>query len=1298
MSATNQKGRCRGGLRDEGSLESLQADGCCSLSSSLGQPDAGDRCCNRETKRSEAQQSCCNLKPEGTDALQSCCNQKSKDREAVATPTTATVADGQCPPQQGCDMLESPHVVCGSHGESTGTDISSRGRDMDRNMVDSGCKEKQANSNCDKGKKREQSCCSKDGAFSKPKDLFSPGPLSLISADNTGLDLCCPGPIATEDTDMIEQHPLSIVGEDTCCTTDVDCECSEECLFEYASYLCSVNSEHREDQAFFPEEDECCTGKKSSDEPKMVPVSPGSALPRSSELPPRRPSHILRKMTAMTCAKHLNMAVEYASDIATGAALGNMSSTVTASIRAAEASYVSSISNIIRRCFCRGTRRFPFPGDKSCCMVRRERKRNLAEPFRDSTSACSKLFSEDKIDKIDTIPTPPQRSPQSDVEMGNVDRLHALSLGVVGMTCGGCESKLRNTLNSYPGISEVRTSFILNRADMTYDPSRVSDPAEIISRVKKVTGFTCTILRTGLAGDAVVGERVHIKNLSLKGRDVVQQMDGVSHISLLRDATYEVFYNPQTVGIRDILEAGNVHVGGSEPCAELVPNSSSEEVAEATENAHWLWLIVRSLVATVFTIPVLVFAWAPVARYSPFPKQMSFISWSFALATVVQLLAIPIYQYAFRSLIYQKEIDMDVLVVLSITSAYIYSVVAFVFEVRHSTETTVLGHPIFETSSLLVTLILLGRLMATWVKRKAQNAIKLSTSQSKSARVIRRASPRHGFHSCPSTNLEDGETKFIDICLLHYGDIIQGMASEHIVTDGIIVNGSAEIDEAHITGENVPVVRTTKAFVYAGSTIINGQINYRVTRLVSENTLSIVKRLVSTAASSRTKILERADLAASFLTPIILVVACISFLVWVLVNRFARDWTDTESSINALTHAIAILAISCPCALVLAVPMVLAVSSTVAAKKGVLFKTGEALEVGRQITHVVFDKTGTLTSGELSVIRETLLCEGSSETRQEINRMAAMLTKGNRHPVSLAIAQYIASKGTQASVCGELEPTIIVGKGVEIATENGTIKGGSPSWLGLENHPKVKQLLNEALTAFCVTQNGALLAVYGLAGTIRPEAVGVLQKLRSKKITTHLLSGDNPSAVTAVAAELNFDMDNVRSLCQPDSKAAYIRNLQTPSSMQPELAASPRSRFWLRPRLQSQNNKVLFIGDGTNDAPALSQADLGICMTNATDIAADAADVGILSGSLHGLLSFLELSHSATRRIQINIAWAVAYNVFAVLFAGGAFEAVGFRIQPSYAGAGEIVSLVPVIVVSLSLGFSLSWLYGGRAT
>ncbi|PGH34269.1 hypothetical protein GX50_02946 [[Emmonsia] crescens] len=1229
------------------------------------------RCCTgcvRDDSSSVYSRSSCLRNPD--DDHKSCCNPEPKENEGEEADKLRPSTPGPL----GCDMLEG-----------------------DQDVVGDCCKEK-ATDNSDKGKEKEQSCCSKDGTCSTRKSPPPCGPSSPTAKGDNGLDSCCSGQATVSPTYSIEHPPpASIRDENPCCKTDGECECSDACLVEYAAHLCSMDDQHSGDQACSPESEDCCTREEYRNnnsltlprECKRDSAMSRLSLPKNFELPPRHPDHVIRRRPTRTpCTRHLNMASEHAAE-AVPKEDDKISATFASSLEVAEATYVSNISNIIRRCFCKGPRRLVFPDEKSCCMLSRERKQGLLQDGCTSNSSSSKPST----DKIDTMVTPSEQTPEIDIEKGNVDKLYALSLGVVGMTCTGCESKLRNTLNSYPGVREVRTSFMLNRADFVYDSSIVSDPAEIVSRIKKVTGFTCTVLRTGLAAVDVAGERERIRNLDLKGLDTIQQLDGVSHVVPLRDGTYEVFYNPQTIGIRDILDATNFYPGRSKGgSAELALDSSSEEIAQATANAHWFWLVGRTVVAAVFTIPVLVFAWVPVARYAPFPKQTSFISSSFVLATVVQLLAIPIYKHAFRSLIYQKEIDMDVLVVLSITSAYIYSVVSFVFEIRLSTDNTVLGHPIFETSSLLVTLILIGRLMAEWVRRKAQNAIKLGTSQPKSAHVVRKASPYNSRHASPFIDFGDNQPEFIDSSLLHYGDIIQGKASENIVTDGIVVDGSAEMDEAHITGENEPVIRPKKAYVYAGSTIINGQINYRVTRLVSENTLSIVKRLVSTAASSRTRTLERADLAASYLTPIILAVACIAFLIWVLVNRSVRNWADTKSSINALTHAIAILAISCPCALALAVPMVLTVASTVGVKKGVLFKTGAALEVGCKISHVIFDKTGTLTSGELAVLHGILLCEESGQTCQEISRIVGMVTKGNRHPVSLAITQYLASNCTQTNTTAEVNSTIIIGKGVEVTTEKGTIKGGSPSWLGVETHPKVKELLDASLTTFCVAQNDTLLAVYGLTGTIRPEAAAVLQKLHSKKITTHLLSGDTPLAVSAVATELNFNMDNVRSLCQPDSKAAYIRNLQT--SITPSSASSTstfRSRFRWRPRARSTTSKqkVLFVGDGTNDAPALSQADLGICMTNATDIAADAADVGILSGSLHGLLSFLDLSQQATRRVQINIAWAVLYNLFAVLFAGGAFEAVGFRIEPSYAGAGEMVSLVPVILVSLSLG--LSW-------
>ncbi|OJD28448.1 hypothetical protein ACJ73_00135 [Blastomyces percursus] len=1175
----------------------------------------------------------------------------------------------------------------------------------DQGVIDDDRGKEMAADNSEKGKGKRISCCGREETCYRfkmppPRRLSSP-----ITDLENGLESCCSGRATVWPSYSIRAPPPSIVDGNSCCRGDGDSDYLDECLVEYATRLCSMDDEHSEDTASLALWENCCVREEYRDESLTLPREsrryssmPGLPLPESAQLPPRRFGHIFsRQRVRKTCRRHLRMASEYVSDTGRREEQSAFSA-FSGSIKAVEASIVSRISNVVHRCFYRAPRRLAVPDDKFCCRRSREHKHCLLQNGCRSTLISSK-HSADKVNATENAAKP---TPEIDIEKGNIDKVYALSLGVVGMTCTGCESKLRNLLNSYTGVSVVRTSFMLNRADLVYDSSIVSDPAEITSRIKKVTGFTCTILRTGLAATYVSGERVRIRNLTLKGLDIIQQIDGVSHVVPLRDGTYEVCYNPQTTGIRDMLDTVNASTEtSSRGHAELATDSSSEDIAHAVADSHWHWLVGRTVVAAMFTIPVLVFAWAPLARYTPFPKQTSFISSSFALSTVVQLLAIPIYMHAFRSLIYRREIDMDVLVVLSITSAYIYSVVSFAFEIRLLTDRTVLGHPIFETSSLLITLILLGRLMAAWVRRKAQNSIKLGTSQPKFARVVGKASPNTNKNSRASTFLDSGDLQpdSIDSSLLHYGDIIQGKASENIVTDGIIVSGSAEIDESHITGEHEPVVRSRKAYVYAGSTIFNGQINYRVTRLVSENTLSIVRRLVSAAASSRTRVLERADLAASYLTPIILAVACIAFLIWVLVNRFVRNWDDAKSSVDALTHAIAILAISCPCALALAVPMVLTVASTVGARKGVLFKTGAALEVGSNISHVVFDKTGTMTSGELAVLCETPLCEESGKSFQEISRMAAMVTRGNRHPVSLAITQYLASNGTQASTTlrPEVDTRIVIGKGIEITTDKGTtIKGGSPSWLGVESHPKVKDLLEASLTTFCVVQDDTLIAVYGLISSIRPEAAAVLKKLHGKNITTHLLSGDNPLAVRAVATFLNFDAANVRSLCQPDSKAEYIRKLQmapipTDSIFSTTFLSRLLHHLLLRSLPSPRKGKVLFIGDGTNDAPALSQADLGICMTNATDIAADAADVGILSGSLAGLLTFLDLSQQATRRIRLNVAWAVVYNVFAVLFAGGAFEAVGFRLEPSYAGLGEVVSLLPVVVVSLSLGVSWSW-------
>jgi len=296
-----------------------------------------------------------------------------------------------------------------------------------------------------------------------------------------------------------------------------------------------------------------------------------------------------------------------------------------------------------------------------------------------------------------------------------------------------------------------------------------------------------------------------------------------------------------------------------------------------------------------------------------------------------------------------------------------------------------------------------------------------------------------------------------------------------------------------------------------------------------------------------------------------------------------------------------------------------------------------------------------------------------------------MGTQGNRHPVSMAVHEHVrlALTGSTMQLSSDVES--IVGAGLTAKLDGFILKGGKPDWCGagILKHPVMDDLRQQALTPFIVIRYKAaygilsagdieLVAAFGVDDFVRPEAATIVDALQRKEIRTHLLSGDHIGVVQRVATDLGFPLTQVRGSCTPESKAEYIRGLQ----------ATKVSSPWKKYTSQGSKGKVLFIGDGSNDAVALAQADVGMSMCYATDVAAGAADVGILTDSLHGLPLFLALSRRITRTVWINIVWALLYNVFAILLAGGAFEAVGVRIEPSYAGIGELVSVLPVLVTS----------------
>jgi P-type E1-E2 ATPase len=334
--------------------------------------------------------------------------------------------------------------------------------------------------------------------------------------------------------------------------------------------------------------------------------------------------------------------------------------------------------------------------------------------------------------------------------------------------------------------------------------------------------------------------------------------------------------------------------------------------------------------------------------------------------------------------------------------------------------------------------------------------------------------------------------------------------------------------------------------------------------------------------------------------------------------------------------------------------MVIVISGGVAAKHGVVFKSATAIETACKACHVVFDKTGTLTHGKLSVTEEVYLLE-----KQDLATSVALgLTCDSKHPVSIAISTYLEEKGVEAAKISDTRS--ITGEGVDGTIDGVSVRCGNTRWLSAEIHPEVQGLLTKGLTVFCIAIDDQVVAAFGLVDSLRPDSHTVITELQKRGIAISIVSGDDAGAVEAVAGKLGIPSSHVRSRCTPGDKQEYLKTLMT-----------------------NENKIVIFCGDGTNDAVALAQADIGVHINSGSGVAQAAADVVLMRPHLGGILVLLDLSKAAFHRILFNFAWSFVYNLFAILLAAGAF--VNARIPPQYAGLGEIVSVLPVILIALQL-------------
>ncbi|ETR99098.1 heavy metal translocatin [Trichoderma reesei RUT C-30] len=809
-------------------------------------------------------------------------------------------------------------------------------------------------------------------------------------------------------------------------------------------------------------------------------------------------------------------------------------------------------------------------------------------------------------------------------------------LSISGMTCTGCETKLVRSLGTLSFVKNLKTSLVLSRAEFDLVGHGVS-VEEVTKHLERTTEFKC--------------ERISYKGSSL---DIVVPAggaaafvnqpwpEGVTEMKVVDEKTVNVCFNADIIGARDLIESGWGDTSFQLGTTRLDPSLEAGK-RHVRHNGY------MTLLSAGLTIPVLIMAWAPLPAH-----EMAYSSASLALATLVQfIVAGPFYPKALKALLFSRVIEMDLLIVLSTSAAYIFSVVSFAYLAS--------GHPLstgqfFETSTLLVTLIMVGRWVATLARQKAVESISIRSLQDPTAVIV----------------TDEGD-KEIDARLLQYGDVLKVAPDTRIPTDGTVISGSSEVDESMMTGESMPVEKHAGSSVIAGTVNGSGMLHVRLTRLPGDNTISTVAGMVDEAKLSKPKIQAVADRVASYFVPVVVAITIAVFCIWIAVGIMVRELPGNEAAIQAVTYAITVLIVSCPCAIGLAVPMVVVIASGVAAERGVVFKSAESLEVAYKASHVVFDKTGTITEGRLKVVQEWYADGDQNSTKS----LLLGLVESIKHPASAAMASHLKDQGVSPASVSNAKA--LTGKGVEgVADGAGTaLRAGNSRWLCLESHPTAQSMLSDGYTVLGFTMGGSVAAIFGLQDSIRSDAASTVQTLLFNGISVHILSGDDDGAVRSVATQLGITEANVRSRCTPADKQAYIQALlQGPTSPEQPSKAN-----------KAKQPVVIFCGDGSNDAAALAQATIGIHMNDqGTEVAQSAADVVLMRPSLAGVLTVIAASKKSMRRIAFNFGWSFVYNLFAVLLAAGAF--VDARIPPEYAGLGELVSVLPVIAAATLLRWS----------
>jgi Cu+-exporting ATPase len=805
----------------------------------------------------------------------------------------------------------------------------------------------------------------------------------------------------------------------------------------------------------------------------------------------------------------------------------------------------------------------------------------------------------------------------------------SVTIPVTGMTCANCAFNIERAVKRVPGVKEANVNFATEKVSISFDPDQVQ-MENLVEKIKDAGyGVARTAIEIPVTGMTCANCAMTIE------RTLKKKVPGVTNASVnFASERASVEYIPTVTSMAEVIAAIETAGYGA-----ILPDDTLEgEDAEAAARKEEIRDQTRKfLVGLLFTVPLFLLSMGRDFGVFGAWSLASWMNWFFlALATPVQFYTGWDYYTGGWKSLKNKSANMDVLVAMGSSVAYVYSLALLLFPF--------LGHHVyFETSAVIITLIKLGKMLETRTKGRTGGAIRKLM----------------GLRPKTATIMVNGKEKAISLSQVKVGDEVVVRPGESIPVDGIILEGESSVDESMLTGEPIPVDKWSGDSVAAGTMNGEGLIRFEARKVGKDTALARIIRMVQEAQGSKAPVQALADKVASVFVPGVIGIAFITFILW---------WVIGGEFVPAMIRMVAVLVIACPCALGLATPTAIMAGTGKGAEKGILFKNSEALEMATKLNTIVLDKTGTITMGK-PIVTDVIAADGRLKGREELLSLTGSAEKGSEHPLGRAIVA--EAEKTRIPLLDPKEFKASKGLGVRAEINGQEVLVGKPKWfaemgLDLGNlKTEIPRLQDEGKTVMVVGVGRRTAGLIAVADSVKPGSKEAIEFLHRQHLQVVMLTGDNAKTAHAIASEVR--VDEVFAEVRPEEKSLKVKDLQ------------------------DQGKRVGMVGDGINDAPALAQADVGFAIGTGTDVAIETGHVILASGNLMGVPRAILLSRATMRTIRQNLFWAFFYNIILIPVAAGVLYPFVYmpyslrQLHPILAALAMAISSITVVSNSLRL-------------